>query len=193
MTQERRRLYRGLTDFIDGHHPAAAFVYPTGEGERLSDEVDAVCSRVEKEKGIPVIPVHSEGLRGTRKDGGRTACEALFRLIGTGETDGISPTSINILAEPHARSAARELKGRFLERGTEVVAVLPGCSRVADIRRSHGTALNLILGDGAMLQLALMMEIEYGIPFVQVSGDRSEMVEGALSAVTRAARGRNQQ
>ncbi|VVS95596.1 nitrogenase component 1 [Desulfoluna spongiiphila] len=183
LSQGRRRLYRGLTDLIDGHHPAAAFVYPKGKGERLGDEVDAVCSRVEEETGIPVIPVHSEGPGGTRKDGGRAACEALFRLMGTGSTEGISPGSVNILAASHARGVAGALKRLFLERGTEVVAMLPGCSCVADIRRSHGAALNLVVGGGAMLQLALMMEIEYGIPFVQVSGDRGEMMAGGLSAV----------
>ena len=38
-----------------------------------------------------MLPVHSEGFKGTKKDGYRAACEALFQLIGTGSTEGISP------------------------------------------------------------------------------------------------------
>ncbi|VFQ46825.1 nitrogenase component 1 [Desulfoluna butyratoxydans] len=185
LSQERRMLYRGLTDLIDGHHPAAAFVYPTGKGERLGDEVDAVCSRVEEETGIPVIPVHSEDLKGKRKAADRAACQALFRLMGTGDTVGISPASVNILAGPGNRCAAMALKRHCRELGTEVVAVLPGCSSVAEIRRSHGASLNLVVGDGAMLQLALMMEVEYGIPLVQVSGDTKETVRAALAVMER--------
>lgn len=185
LSQGRRMLYRGLTDLIDGHHPAAAFVYPTGKGERLGDEVDAVCSRVEEEKGIPVIPVHSEGPKGMRRAADRAACQALFRLMGTGDISGITPASVNILAGPGNRCAAMALKNRCRELGAEVVAVLPGCSSVAEIRRSHGASLNLVFGGGAMLQLALMMEVEYGIPLVQVSGDTKEAVRAALAGVKR--------
>jgi nitrogenase molybdenum-cofactor synthesis protein NifE len=46
---------------------------------------------VESEQKIPVIPVHSEGFRGTKKDGYKAACEALFRLIGQDESSPVSP------------------------------------------------------------------------------------------------------
>ena len=61
--------------------------------------MSAVCKRVGARTGIPVLPVHSEGFKGTKKDGYRAACEAVFKLIGTGATDGISPHSINILGD----------------------------------------------------------------------------------------------
>ena len=46
-----------------------------------------------------MLPVHSEGFKGTKKDGYRAACDALSKLIGTGATEGISPHSINILGD----------------------------------------------------------------------------------------------
>jgi nitrogenase molybdenum-cofactor synthesis protein NifE len=54
---------------------------------------------LKNEKGIPVLPVHSEGFKGTKKDGYKAACDALFKLVGTGATTDISPVSINILGE----------------------------------------------------------------------------------------------
>ena len=33
------------------------------------DDVEAVCSRVAQKTDIPVLPVHSEGFKGTKKDG----------------------------------------------------------------------------------------------------------------------------
>jgi nitrogenase molybdenum-iron protein alpha/beta subunit len=35
----------------------------------IGDDVDSVCKRVTEEKGITVFPVHSEGFKGTKKDG----------------------------------------------------------------------------------------------------------------------------
>ena len=37
------------------------------------------------ETGIPVLPVQSEGFKGTKKDGYRAACDALAQLVGTGQ------------------------------------------------------------------------------------------------------------
>ncbi|BCS95705.1 hypothetical protein DSLASN_13370 [Desulfoluna limicola] len=185
ITYGKRKLYRGLMDLIEGHTPAAAFVYTTGTAERLGDEVDAVCSKVEKEKGIPVIPLHTQGHGGVRKEGGRVACEALFRLMGTGSTEGISPVSINILDGSHKKEIAKGLKTHCCAMGVEVVSVLPGDSPVDHIRHCHGATANVVLGEGAMLQLAVMMKIEYGIPFIHLSGDGPEMADEALCEVTR--------
>lgn len=183
ITHGKRKLYRGLMDLIEGHTPAAAFVYTTGTAECLGEEVDAVCYKVEKEKGIPIIPVHSEGLGGVSKDGDRAACEALFRLMGTGGTERISPVSINILDGFHKTGVSTSLETHYRAMGVEVVSVLPGASPVDHIRRCHGAALNIVLTEGAMLQLAVMMEIEYGIPFVHISCKEPEIATEALSAV----------
>lgn len=184
LTYGKRTLYRGLVDLIEGHTPSAAFVYTTGTAERLGDEVDAVCHKVAKEKGIPVIPVHSEGIRGVKKDGDRAACEALFRLMGTGSTDGISPVSVNILDGSHKKEIAEKVKTHCSHMGVEVVSVLPGNSPVNHIRHCHGAALNVVLGEGVMLQLAVMMKIEYGTPFITISDKGLKVSANALSAIS---------
>ena len=55
-----KKLYAALCELIDAHHPKAAFVYATCIVGVIGDDVAAVCKRVSLEKGIPVLPVHSE-------------------------------------------------------------------------------------------------------------------------------------
>ena len=120
----------------------------------IGDDVDAVCKRVSREKGIPVLPVHSEGFKGTKKDGYRAACEALFQLVGTAPTDGISPISINILGDFNLAGEIWMIREYFRRIGVEVVACITGDGRVDDIRRAHGAALNVVQCSGSMTHLA---------------------------------------
>ena len=163
------RLYQALCDLIDAYRPAAAFVYSTCIVGIIGDDVEAVCRRVSREKGIDVLPVHSEGFRGTKKDGYRAACDALFKLVGTGDTAGIQPSSINILGEFNIAGEAWAIRDYYERMGVQVVSVMTGDSRVAEIRRAHGAALNVVQCSGAMTFLAERMTAEYGIPFIRAS------------------------
>jgi nitrogenase molybdenum-cofactor synthesis protein NifE len=93
------KLYRALIELIDRHSPKGAFVYSTCIVGIIGDDLEAVCRRVEAEKRIPVIPVQSEGFKGNKRAGYTAACNAMARIIGTGDTAGISPYSINILGD----------------------------------------------------------------------------------------------
>jgi nitrogenase molybdenum-cofactor synthesis protein NifE len=94
--------------------------------------VSAVCKRVAAKTGIPVLGVHSEGFKGTKKDGYRAACEAVYTLIGTGDTAGISPHSINILGEFNIAGETWIIRDYYKRMGIEVVATITG-----DARRRH--------------------------------------------------------
>ena len=164
-----KKLYRALCDLIDAYQPKAAFVYSTCIVGIIGDDVEAVCRKVGREKGIPVLPVHSEGFKGTKKDGYKAACDALFKLVGTGDTSDIGPASINILGEFNIGGEAWMIRKYYEQIGVQVVSVMTGDSRVADIRRSHGAALNVVQCSGAMTFLAEQMKARYGIPYIRVS------------------------
>jgi nitrogenase molybdenum-cofactor synthesis protein NifE len=164
-----KKLKAALVELIDRHQPKAAFVYSTCIVGIIGDDVENVCKQVENLKGIPVIPVHSEGFKGTKKDGYRAACESLMRLIGTGVTDTITPFSINILGEFNLAGETWMIKEYYRRMGVEVVSVMTGDSRVADIRRAHGARLNVVQCSGSMTYLAKRMQEKYGIPFLRVS------------------------
>ena len=163
------KLYAALCELIDAYKPKAAFVYSTCIVGMIGDDVEAVCRNVSGEKGIPVLAVQSEGFKGTKKDGYAAACDALFKLIGTGPTDGISPHSINILGDFNIAGEVWIIKEYYKRMGIELVSCITGDGRVDEIRRAHGAALNLVQCSGSMTRLAALMEEKYGTPFVRVS------------------------
>jgi nitrogenase molybdenum-cofactor synthesis protein NifE len=164
-----KKLYAALTELIAAYKPKAAFVYCTCIIGLIGDDVEAVCARAAREQGIPVIPVHSEGFKGTKKDGYKAACEAAFSLTGK---DNVSPAgeySINILGEFNLAGETWIIKDYYRRMGVEVVSCLTGDGRVAEIGKAHRARLNVVQCSGSMTYLAKMMKESYGIPFIRVS------------------------
>ena len=137
------------------------------------------------EQVIPVIPVHSEGFRGTKKDGYKAACEALFRLIGKPAERPISPLSINILGDFNLAGETWIIKEYYRQMGVEVVSCITGDGRVDEIGQAHRASLNVVQCSGSMTQLAKMMKETYGIPFERVSYFGIEDTAEALYTVAR--------
>jgi nitrogenase molybdenum-cofactor synthesis protein NifE len=164
-----KKLAKALDTLIERYRPKAAFVYSTCIVGVIGDDVEAVCRQVSTAKGIPVLPVHSEGFRGTKRDGYRAACEALLKLVGTGPTGTISPVSVNVLGDFNLAGEVWIIRDYFERMGVEVVATVTGDGRVDDVRRAHGAALNLVQCAGSMTHLAQQMEARHGIPFRRVS------------------------
>ena len=179
------KLYRALTELIDRHAPKAAFVYSTCIVGIIGDDLEGVCRRVALEKHIPVLPVQSEGFKGNKREGYSAACKAMFRLVGTGDTAGISPLSLNILGDFNLAGELWIIRGYFARMGIETVANITGDGRVDDIRRAHGAALNVVQCSGATMELAKMMKDSYGTPFFRVSYFGVEDMAESLYEVAR--------
>ncbi len=178
-----KKLEAALDELIDRHGPQAAFVYSTCIVGLIGDDLEAVCRRMEEKKGIPVIPVQSEGFKGNKREGYNAACKAMFRLVGSGDTSNVSKVAVNILGDFNLAGEIWIIR-EYLERmGVEVVANITGDGRVEDIRRCHGAALNVVQCSGATLDLAKMMEEEYGIPYIRVSYLGIEDMADSLYAI----------
>jgi len=180
-----KKLERALLTLIDRHQPKAAFVYSTCIVGLIGDDIEAVCRRVAAARNIPVLSVASEGFKGTKKDGYRAACEAVYRLVGTGGTAGISPHSINLLGDFNIAGESWVVREYFERMGIEVVATITGDGRVDAIRRCHGAKLNLVQCSGSMTHLAKKMRDAHGIPFERVSFFGIEDMAAALYAVAK--------
>jgi nitrogenase molybdenum-cofactor synthesis protein NifE len=169
------KLERALRELIAAHGPKAAFVYSTCIVGLIGDDVDAVCRRVQADCGIPVIPVDSEGFKGTKKDGYKAACAAIGKLIGTSRDPAEPPaparsvSGINILGEFNLAGEAWLIRDCYKRMGVEVVATLTGDARVDTVRRAHTARFNVVQCSGSMLGLAAMMEEKYGQPYRRVS------------------------
>jgi nitrogenase molybdenum-cofactor synthesis protein NifE len=164
-----RKLYASLVELIDKYKPKAAFVYPTCIVGLIGDDVNAVCRKVEQEKGIPVIPVKSVGFSGTKKDGYRAACDAIFSLIQTAPRPPREDKCINIIGDFNIAGEVWILKRYFDTMGIRVIATITGDGRVDDIRQSPAACLNIVQCSGSMGFLAKRMQEAYGIPMIRVS------------------------
>lgn len=180
-----KKLYAALTELIAAYRPNAAFVYATCIVGLIGDDVQAVCDRVRREQGIPVLPVHSEGFKGTKKDGYRAACEALFRLVGKDGERPVAPRSINILGDFNLAGETWIIKEYYRQMGVEVVSCMTGDGRVKEIEQAHRAALNVVQCSGSMTYLAKMMEDSFGIPYRRVSYFGIEDTAEALYTVAR--------
>jgi len=175
-----KKLEAALLELIDAHRPQAAFVYSTCIVGVIGDDVEAVCAKVAAARGIPVLPVHSEGFKGTKKHGYRAACEAVYQLVGTGDVSGIGAHSINILGDFNLAGETWIIRDYYRRIGIDVVACITGDARIDDIRRAHGARLNLVQCSGSMTALGQMMERDYGIPQKRVSYFGIEDMSAAL-------------
>jgi nitrogenase molybdenum-cofactor synthesis protein NifE len=180
-----QKLYAALSELIDRHHPNAAFVYSTCIVGIIGDDLAAVCRKVAAEKEIPVLPVQSEGFKGNKRAGYAAACNAMRQLVGTGNTSTISRHSINILGDFNLAGELWLIRRYYEWMGIEVVANITGDGRVAAIQRAHGASLNVVQCSGATMDLARMMEKDFGIPSVRVSYFGVEDMAEALYSVAR--------
>jgi len=178
-----KKLYNALVELIDRHAPKAAFVYSTCIVGIIGDDMQAVCRRVSEEKGIPVLPVQSEGFKGNKREGYKAACNAMRQLVGMGDTSTISKYSLNILGDFNLAGEIWLIRDYFARMGVEVVANITGDGRVGDIQRAHGAALNVVQCSGSTMDLARMMEEDYGIPSLRVSYFGVEDMAESLYAV----------
>lgn len=175
-----KKLEAALLYLIGKLHPKAAFVYSTCIIGIIGDDVDAVCRRVAQQAGVPVLPVNSEGFKGTKRDGYRAACDALSRLVGTEEPGDVGPCALNILGDFNLAGETWIIRDYFRRIGIEVVACITGDARISDICRAHGAKLNLVQCSGSMVHLAEEMRRKYGIPFKRVSFFGLEDMAAAL-------------
>lgn len=175
-----KKLYGCLVELIDCYKPKAAFVYSTCIIGVIGDDVEAVCKRVSLEKRIPVLAVDSEGFKGTKKDGYRAACQAIFKLIGTAKRDDISPYSVNILGDFNIAGEIWIIREYFQKMGIQIVSAITGDGRIDDIRLAHQAKLNLVQCSGSMTYLAKMLKEKYEIPFIRVSWFGIEDMADAL-------------
>ncbi len=178
-----KKLEKALLELIEKYSPKAAFVYCTCIVGIIGDDVGAVCKAVEQKTKIPVIPVHSEGFKGTKKDGYKAACDALFSLIERNQNRETIPKSINILGEFNIGGETWIIKKYYEAMGVKVVSVITGDGRVNDVMQAGRACLNVVQCSGSVTHLAKDMEREYGIPFIRVSYFGIEDTSDALYKV----------
>ena len=127
----------------------------------------AVAALVEKETGIPVLRVATNGMHDYTKGAG----DALAALIApcVREPKGIRPKSLNILGvtplDFAAAGSAASLRRAVSERGWDIVSCWAMDSSPEDIEKSAEASVNLVVSS---LGLAAAQELQkrFGTPYV---------------------------
>lgn len=165
-----KKLATSIRELVDAYNPAAVFVYATCISGVIGDDVKAVCKSAEEDCGIPVIPVDSEGFKGSKKAGYHAACDALMNhLVGKGDIREVPPLSINILGDFNLAGEIWMIEEYYRKMGVNVVCKITGDGRIDDIKRMHGAQLNIVQCSGSVTHLAEAMKKEYGIPYMRAS------------------------
>ncbi|MBN2738370.1 MAG: nitrogenase iron-molybdenum cofactor biosynthesis protein NifE [Spirochaetales bacterium] len=180
-----KKLEESIVYLAKRFKPKAVFVYSTCIIGIIGDDVERVCKQATENIGIQIIPVHSEGFKGTKKDGYKAACSAIFRLIGTGKGTKPKKPSINILGEFNLAGESWIIKNYYKQMGVHIQSVMTGDSRIEAISNAHLADLNVVQCSGSMLSLAKMMEEKYNIPYTHVSYFGIEDTAAALYEVAK--------
>jgi len=164
-----KKLTAAIRELVTKYNPSAVFVYSTCIVGVIGDDLQAICKAATEELKIPVIPVKSEGFRGTKNEGYKAACNALFELIGTREYTSKKRFTINLLGEYNVAGDLWPIKSFFEEMGIEVIASLTGDAKTKEIQRAHCAQLNLVQCSGSMAFLANKLKERYHIPYKRIS------------------------
>ncbi|WP_406655555.1 nitrogenase iron-molybdenum cofactor biosynthesis protein NifE [Methanolobus sp. ZRKC2] len=164
-----KKLSKCIDELVELYNPPVIFVYSTCIVGIIGDDLEAVCKEATERVGIPVLPVKSEGFKGTKSDGYKAACNALMHLVGTKEPEITSEYRINILGDYNVAGDVWLVKPLFEKMGVQVITSMTGDATADSISKAHGAQLNLVQCSGSMTFLAKWMKKEFGIPFRKVS------------------------
>ncbi|RXE55822.1 nitrogen fixation protein NifE [Methanoculleus taiwanensis] len=181
------KLIACIDEAVEKYNPPAIFVYATCVVGLIGDDIVAVCKEASQRHGIDVIPVESSGfISGNKIVGYRAAGEALLTLIRPKDGAVVEKTrKINFLGE-YNLGGEKWLVERYLrEMGIEINVAFTGDSTVAALKRAPGACLNLVQCSGSMHWVAMSLEKEYGIPYIDVNFFGAENTAESLRKIAR--------
>ena len=179
MGRGEKRLFHSIKQVVEGHNPAAVFVYNTCVPALIGDDVDAVCKAAEERWGVPVVPVDAAGFYGTKNLGNRIAGDAMFKyVVGTAEPtpvpasalrEGIRVHNVNLVGEYNIAGEFWFVLPLLDELGIRVLCTLSGDARYQEVQTMHRAEVNMMVCSKAMLNVARKMEDKYQIPWFEGS------------------------
>jgi nitrogenase molybdenum-cofactor synthesis protein NifE len=166
-----KKLAACIDEIAELRSPPAIFVYATCVTGMIGDDIVAVCKDASRRHGIDVIPVESSGfISGNKVVGYRAAALALMQLIRPKEGETVEKTrKLNFLGEYNLGGEMWLVKSYLAEMGIEINVAFTGDSTVAALRQAPGACLNLVQCTGSMHWVAMQLEKEFGIPFMDVN------------------------
>ncbi len=165
-----KKLYKAIIEVVERYNPAAVFVYATCVTALIGDDVDSVCKMAVKKVGIPVIYVDAPGFLGSKNFGNRIGNETLLQyVIGTAEPEFTTPFDINIVGEYNVAGELWNVLPLFKRLGIRVLSKITGDARYEEVCYAHRAKLNVVICSNVAVQMALSMQEDYEIPYIEES------------------------
>ena len=182
-----KKLVACIDEIVEKYHPPVIFVYATCVVGLIGDDIVAVCKEASERHGIDVIPVESSGfLSGNKIVGYRAAGEALLKLIRPEDGETVERTrKLNFLGEYNLGGEKWVVERYLREMGIEINVAFTGDSTVTALKRAPGACLNLVQCSGSMHWVAMNLEKEYGIPYIDVNFFGAENTAESLRKIAR--------
>src|SRR5574344_617856 len=193
MGRGERRLFHGIHQLVETHHPAAVFVYNTCVPAMEGDDIEAICRLAAERVGVPVIPIDAAGFYGSKKLGNRIAGDLRGEKVVGGREPAPWPTDAPIPAERgHSLALIGEynIAGEFWnvlplldELGVRVLCTLAGDARFAEVQTMHRSELNMLVCSRALINVARKLEEKHGTPWFEGSFYGVRDMSEALRAI----------
>lgn len=163
-----KKLSMAIDEIVEREQPNVVFIYSTCVVGIIGDDVKAIAKHAEIKHGIRVIPVHSSGFSGTKKDGYKAACHAILDLMGDENVEEKTPHSLNFLGDFNLAAEAWIIRNYLETIGLKLNTVITGDATIESLKKAKKSSLNVVQCAGSMTYLAKQMQQKYDIPFDHV-------------------------
>lgn len=163
-----KKLSLAIDEIIEREQPKVVFIYSTCVVGVIGDDVTAVAKHAEIKHGVRVIPVHSSGFSGSKKDGYKAACHAILELMGEDNPVNKEPHSLNFLGDFNLAGEAWIIRHYLETIGLKLNTVITGDATTESLKKAKNSSVNIVQCAGSMTYLAKQMKKNYNIPFDKV-------------------------
>ena len=193
MGRSEKRLFHAIKQAIEDYKPPAVFVYNTCVPALVGDDLNAVCKSAAERWGVPVVPIDCAGFYGTKNLGNRIAGDAMVKhVIGTRDPDPLPESNIrihdvNLIGEYNIAGEFWHVLPLLDELGLRVLCTLSGDARFREVQTMHKAEVNMMVCSKAMVNVARLLQKNYGTPWFEGSfygiTDTSEALRGFAHAL----------
>lgn len=152
----------------------------------IGDDIEAVSKKMNKELGIPVVPVRCEGFRGVSQSLGHHIANDAVRDWVLGKKDPAYESTeydVSIIGDYNIGGDAWASRILLEEMGLRVVAQWSGDASINEVQTTHGSKLNLIHCYRSMNYICRAMEEKYQIPWMEYNFFGPHKIEESLRAI----------
>lgn len=163
-----KKLANAIDEIVEREKPKVVFIYSTCVVGVIGDDVTAVAKHASMKHDIRVIPVHSSGFSGSKKDGYKAACHAILELMGEENPLPKMAHSLNFLGDFNLAGEAWIIREYLETIGLTLNTVITGDATTSSLVKAKSSSLNVVQCAGSMTYLAKQMKQAYDIPFDHV-------------------------